>query len=89
MYHIRSSKNKGLFILAISWLLARLWWGIEISRLTILRVKPKAVINCITQEEKALPPGYWVLERNVLYCLGIKKENEELIIRATPSIELN
>ncbi|MFQ5822897.1 MAG: hypothetical protein ACE5JB_02455 [bacterium] len=84
-----SSKKKGRFYIAISWLLARLWWSIEISRLTILRIKPKAVINRITQDQRELPPCHWVLDRNTLYCLGVDDRNDEMIIRETPLIELN
>jgi hypothetical protein len=75
--------------LAVSWLLARLWWSIEITRLTILRVRPKAVINRITQDEQELPPCHWVLERNRLYCLGISKTSHQIIIKQTPVIKLN
>jgi len=82
-------KRKKFFFLVVSWLLARLWWSIEVSRLTILRIQPKAVINRISQEEQKLPPSHWVFDRNILYCLGVNEREQRIVIKQSPVIEPN
>lgn len=59
------------------------------TRLTILRVKPKAIINLVAHDQSSLPPSKWVLQDNKLYCVGVHKSKAKLIIKVTPEIELN
>lgn len=83
-----SSRSKSILFLIISWLFARVAWSIEISRLTILRMKPQAAIHRLNRNEGMLPPSQWVFERNKLYCLNVKA-NHTILIKEMPAIELN
>ncbi|MFQ5771417.1 MAG: hypothetical protein ACE5HX_12825 [bacterium] len=89
MLHGQTSKRKGMFFLAVSWLIARLWWSIELSRLTILRVKQKAVISRVAYSKSELPICHWVFDRNRLYCVGVNDEIDEMFIREISHIEQN
>lgn len=89
MHTNRHRSSKGYLFVVLSWLLARLWWGLEISRLAILRVKPRAVISRITQHRRELPAGQWVLSRDRLYCLFVNENEDRMIIRETPLIGRN
>ncbi|NIR47455.1 hypothetical protein GWO43_03145 [candidate division KSB1 bacterium] len=88
MSHHQASRKTGFFFI-VSWLLARLWWSLEISRLTIFRIKPRAVINRITQNQRKLPPCHWVVDRNRLYCISLNEGSDEMLVTETPSIERN
>ncbi|MFQ6003747.1 MAG: hypothetical protein ACE5KJ_08370 [Candidatus Zixiibacteriota bacterium] len=85
----RSTKKKCALFVAISWLLARLWWGLEISRLTIFRVVPKAHIHYISRTHSILPPAHWAYARNRLYCVGFDEDEHALVIHELPPIGLN
>lgn len=85
----KSAKKKSFLLIAASWLLARLWWGLEISGLTIIRVKPRAVVNRMTRDHRNLPACKWILERNHLYCLGVDESEHEIFVLKTPSIDSN
>ncbi len=89
MLKFQSTKRKGLFFFAVSWLIARLWWSIEISRLTILRVKQKAVISRITYSKRELPTCHWVLDNNRFYCVGVNNESDEIFIKEISQIVRN
>lgn len=86
---MKSTRKKGIFWLAVSWLVARLWWGFEVSRLSILRMKPKAVIQQVTEDPRELPICSWVMERNMLYCLGVNEHIDEIVIKETVLMDPN
>jgi len=83
----KSKKKSGVFLIVTSWLVARLWWGIEISRLMILRIKPKAMISQFA--ETRCTTSTWVFERNKFSCLTVNADGERLLITETPTIEPN
>lgn len=89
MNHLRFSKRKGSFVIAVSWLLVRLWWSFEISRLAILRVRQKTVVNRVTFSKKELPVCSWIFDRNRLFCISVSHAVDELIIRETEPLERN
>ncbi len=68
--------------MVISWLLTRLWWGIELSRLAIFRFKPRAAVSRIAPSQRELTISFWVFDRDTLYCVNAADE-QLLITRAT------
>lgn len=81
-----SNRKAGAFVI-VSWLVARLWWGMEISRLMILRIKPKAIISQFAQTQ--CPRSTWVYDRNKFSCLTVNAEGDRVLIVETPTIESN
>lgn len=72
-----------------SWLRSRIWLGLEMSRLIIMRKTPKAQIQQITQTASPLPDGHWIpLERQVV-CLVEDPGKNRLIIRMLPEFSKN
>jgi len=86
-FQTESKTKSGVFFFITSWLVARLWWGIETSRLMIVRIKPKAIINQFAQTQ--FSPSTWVYHRNKFSCLTVHAEHDQLLIRETPTIEPN
>lgn len=84
---IKSKKKSGVFFFITSWLVARLWWSIETSRLMIVRIKPKAMINQFARTE--FTRSTWVYDRNTFSCLTVNAESDRLLITQTPTIEPN
>lgn len=84
-----SSSRRGKFLFVISWLLARLWWGFEMSKLTILRVRPKIVKIRLSRQQDTLPQTCWLLSRNMFTCVSVDEHNHQLRIKETPPIEMN
>lgn len=70
-----------------SWLVARLWWGLETSRLMILRIKPRAMISQFARTQ--FTRSTWVYDRNKFSCVSVHADGERLLIKETPTIEPN
>jgi len=85
MIFLRNPKG---FFLVISSLMARLWLGFEVSRLSIFRTKPR-VVHERKMKYGNIPPSRWVLSRNMFYCLSVDENNRQVVIAATTPIELN
>ncbi len=66
-----NSKRRSLIIL--SWLITRLWRGIELSRLAIFRVKPQAVITFVSRHHKLFPRGIWVHDKKSVCWIGVNE----------------
>ncbi|MCH8871708.1 hypothetical protein IH824_02865 [candidate division KSB1 bacterium] len=78
------ASNRHIFLIAISWLLSRLWLSFEISRLAILRATQRPAVIRLTRQQRRLLPTHWIVERNVLYCLSVNDTCDQMIIRETP-----
>ncbi len=76
-------KPKHLSVVLLSSLLARLWGSLDITRLTIFRVKPKAAVARIHHARRRWPACHWVAVEDKLYCLGWKSDEPALVIRET------
>jgi hypothetical protein len=72
----------------IPWLVTRLFWGIEISRLALLRVKPRHVVNRLSKSQRELSPGCWVYDRNKLYHVSVF-ETKGIVVTEMPVMEPN
>ncbi len=79
----RKTKHSSLVLIVLSWLLTRLWQGIELSRLAIFRFKPPAVINFIARDARQFPRSVWMMERNKVYLLALNEPPDPLQIKTT------
>jgi len=71
------------FWFLLSSLLARLSARLQVSRLTIFRVKEKVVINRIRYSDKSLPICTWLVQEDKLYCLGFREADQGIFVRET------
>jgi len=76
-------------VLSISWLLTRLWWHLEVTRLAVFRVRPKAAIQQTILNEGGLPRGRWVGQGTQLSFLCMDEVNVRLLVTHTPAMERN
>jgi len=83
------SSLRGKVFFVVYWVLTRLWWGVEISRLAVLRHRPKTIKKRMTYGHDTLPGSTWLLARNMFYCLSVDDDNTKILVRETPPIELN
>lgn len=77
---MKFKRTSHLFII-LSWLISRLWRGIELSRLAIYRVKPKAEINLVSRDHKKFPRGVWIRNEEKLYWIGVNQTTAAMHLR--------
>jgi hypothetical protein len=83
----KSTRNRRL-LLAISWLLSRLWSSLEISKLAIFRTdRENDAVRQLRQRAKFVA-GLWVMQNNRYYFCAVS-EGCEMLIKETQEIELN
>ncbi len=83
------SSRRGKILFVLSWLLTRLWWGFEMSRLAILRARPRIIKQRVSRTQDPLPASTWLLTRNMFFCLSVDDGNTRMVITQTPPIEMN
>ena len=82
-----SKKRKFALFIIISWLWVRLKLTIEISRLAIFRILPKAQIQYVAPRPSSLPPPtFWSYDNEQLSCMNFDKEKRIFIIHELPPI---
>lgn len=84
----KTAKRHSRF-LSVSWLLARLWWNFDITRLHILRFKPKSMIRQIMYQRKGTRDGHWVFHGNSLSFVSADEQNRGIRVVHTPGMEQN
>jgi hypothetical protein len=77
----RKTKHRSLLLIVLSWLLTRLWQGIELSRLTIFRFKPPAVINFAARDARQFPRCVWMVDQNKVYWFGLNESPDPIEIK--------
>ena len=84
--HRHRERKRFILFVFTSWLIGRLWLGLEFSRLALLRTMPAAQIQQIAKTEMVLPPSRWIHQDKQLVCLGVIKKNNGLVARELPKI---
>jgi len=82
------NKKARLQFLSVSWLLARLWGTLEVSKLTVFRMK-QTTMKRIILHDTCLDGGHWFIHRNQVSFLSVDEINRRVQITRTPEIELN
>ena len=81
--------KKGLLFCAMSYLIARLAMVLEISRLAMLRFRPRARIVHVTKQERFLDQGIWTFSNTRDHFLYYSETSDAPMIRALPDKGLN
>ena len=76
--------KKSLIFCAISYLVARLEWAFEISRLAILRLRPQPQIVEVAKHERLFADGLWVMGDTRDYFLHYSEQIEAPVLKALP-----
>ncbi len=82
-------RRGGRLWLVTSWLIARLWWGIEVSRLAAFRLLPRPRSSRVTRQQLLLPPTTWVCDEPRTYCLALDEDARNILIFELPEIVPN
>ncbi len=86
---MQSLKKTKQFLLVISSLITRLWFGLDLARLWLPAAGTRIARSRKADLKSGLPVSSWILSRNMLYCLNVDEKNKQMVIAPTPPIELN
>lgn len=75
--HIANKKCR-LFIVG-SWLMAKLLWSLELSRLAIHRLIPKAEVQTIAREDVSFTPTEWIYEQPFMYTMTMDQKKANFV----------
>lgn len=81
-----NSTKKYRLVLLGSWLIAKLWWSFEMSRLMLFRFFPGARIVQISRIETTFSPTAWIYEAPHLYGMTFDTEQDQIILRRVAEI---
>ena len=76
--------KKSLIFCAMSYLVVRLEWAFEISRLAILRLRPQPQIVEVAKQEKMFADGVWVLGEEQDYFLHYSAQVDAPVLTELP-----
>ncbi len=85
----RTRGKKHLLLLFLSWLVTRLWWSIELSRLAILRARSRPVIQRVAQDKTGLPQSKWAVCDRTLYCLTVNDAPHQMFVTRMSPLSVN
>lgn len=77
-------QKKGRHLFAISYLIARLQWALETSRLLIFRIKPRTRIVQFVPNAGIIENSQWIFTRYGDFCLTYSPLSEAPVIRKLP-----
>lgn len=83
------NKNKCFLFVIGSWLIAKLWWTFEMSRLAFYRTIPKEKINHVIYAANMPPVSQWSYEDDRFSILNYDQENNSFIIYKLPEMDEN
>lgn len=86
-YHI--VKNRCFLFIIASWLIARLEWAFEWSRLALFRSVPQKRIHFIIRNVKKPPVSHWSYENKHFSIINYDEANEMFIIYKLPHLNQN
>jgi len=76
-------------MLFLTWLVTRLLWSLEISRLIILRFLPAARIQYVIRRQEKYNTTQWFCENSFFFGLTFETEKERIVIRRLNKISKN
>jgi hypothetical protein len=83
-----NSKRCFLFVIG-SWLVAKLWWTFEMSRLAFYRSLPTKRINHIIYAANLPAMSHWSYEHDRFSILNYDDENSTFVLYKLPELHRN
>jgi hypothetical protein len=77
-----------LFVFA-SWLIAKLWWTFEMSRLAFYRTIPQNGIHHVIRKTNTPPTSHWSYEQEHFSIINFDEGNLEFLIYKLPHFYKN
>lgn len=81
--------RKSLLFCAVSYLVARLAVVLEISRLALLRWRPRARVVQLARYERTVDQGMWLFLKDRDYYLGMSSSQQAPIVVELPPRSVN
>jgi len=86
---IMINKNKCFLFVIGSWLVAKLWWTFEMSRLAFYRAMPNKKLDHVSYAANLPPVSQWSYEDDRFAILNYDQENHTFIIYKLPEVSQN
>lgn len=86
---VKINKNKCFLFVIGSWLVAKLWWTFEMSRLAFYRTVPKKKVHQIIYASNVPPVSQWSYEDDRLSILNYDIENNVFVVSKLPELNKN
>ena len=86
---LKIDKNKCFLFVIASWLMAKLWWTFEMSRLAVYRNVPQKEVNQVIYASQLPPMSHWSYEYDRFSILNYDEETNVLIIQKLPGLTTN
>jgi hypothetical protein len=86
---IKFNKNKYLLFVFASWLVTKLKWSFEISRLAFFRTNKQAEIRFVINKKQALPLNVWKFENNKFTFIDYNFESDLFVLHQLPELNKN
>jgi hypothetical protein len=86
---IKINKNRCFLIVIGSWLMAKLWWTFEMSRLAFYRTIPGRKINHIVYASNLPPTSEWSYEDDRFSVMHYDNKSNTFIIHKLPGMSKN
>ncbi len=83
------NKNKYLLFVFASWLVTKLMWSFEMSRLAFFRTKKQAEIRFVIKKRRTLPMNVWKFENNKFTFIDYKFESDLFVLHQLPELNKN
>lgn len=82
-------KNKYLLFVIGSWLLARLKWSFEISRLAIFRTRRRTEIRHVIKQNRLLSNSCWSFDGDFMTLMSYNSEDNFFLLYKFSNLEKN
>ena len=86
---VKINKNKCFLFVIASWLVAKLWWTFEMSRLAFYRNVPQKKIHQIIYASNLPPVSQWSYEDDRFSILNYDSENDIFVISKMQRLNKN
>ena len=86
---LKFNKNKYLLFVIASWLVTKLKWTFEISRLAFFRTSGQAEIRFVIKKNRTLPVSVWKFENNKFTFIDYKLEADLFVLHQLPELNKN
>ena len=77
---VKINKNKCFLFVIGSWLIVKLWWAFEMSRLAFFRNVPQSRVNQVVYASNLPHLSHWIYEENQFSVLNYDNESQSFII---------
>ncbi len=86
---LKFNKNKYLLFVIASWLITKLKWTFDISRLAFFRTNRRAEIRFVIKNNRTLPLSVWKFENNRFTLIDYNIKSDLFELHRLPELNKN